>query len=139
MYYSWRPPHKEVILYGEKKCLKFFSQRDLMMCGLPTYLHVALNNRPNSLASSYGSISTLRMQWRQTRCCRCSTCYTTFPAPPRNYVYKHAPHFFPAQTYLVCAPPVLSPDWRHWLLITLDEFTLLKQFIYNWISKNKLN
>ena len=35
-------------------------------------------------------------QWRQTRCCRCSTCYTTFPAPPRNYVYKHAPHFCPA-------------------------------------------
>ena len=32
-----------------------------MMCGLPTYLHVALNNRPNSLASSYGSISTLWM------------------------------------------------------------------------------
>ena len=35
-------------------------------------------------------------QWRQTRCCPCSTCYTTFPAPPRIYVYKHAPHFCPA-------------------------------------------
>ena len=37
------------------------------------------------------------MHWCQTRCCCCSTCYTTFlPHPPQNYAYKHAPHFSPA-------------------------------------------
>ena len=41
--------------------------------------------------------SNANMHWCQTRCCCCSTCYTTFlPHPPQNYVYKHAPHFGPA-------------------------------------------
>ena len=25
----------------------------------------------------------------------------------------------PPRTYLVCAPPVLSPVWRYWLLLTI--------------------
>ena len=39
------------------------------------------------------------IQWHQTSCCLCCTCYTTFSAPPR--------------TYLLRATPPLCPNWRH--------------------------
>ena len=36
--------HKEVILYEKKKMFEvFFTKRSYDVCGLPTYLHVALN------------------------------------------------------------------------------------------------
>ena len=33
---------------------------------------------------------------RQTSCCPCSTCYTTFSAPPRNYLHNCGTLFCPA-------------------------------------------
>ena len=64
------------------------------------------------------------VQWRQTRCCPCSTCYTTFPAPPRIYVYKHAPHFCPAPNlFSMCTTgfkPRLAP-----------LYTLLQMILHN--------
>ena len=38
----------------------------------------------------------LHFHRRQTSCCTCSTCYTTFSAPPRNYIHKCGTLFCPA-------------------------------------------
>ena len=36
----------------------------------------------------------------------------------------------PPRTYLVCAPPVLIPDWRHWLLIkVVCKFGTISQIL----------
>ena len=85
-------------------------------------------------------------QWLQTRCCHCSTCYTTFPAPPRNYVYKHAAHFCPVPNlFSMCTTgfkPQLAPlciimyNFRYIIRITnlTDIIPYLKRF--NTTPKN---
>ena len=38
--------------------------------------------------------------------------------PRPEIMYKNMFHISaPPRTYLVCATPVLSPDWRHWIFL----------------------
>ena len=48
-------------------------------------------------------------QWRQTGCCLCCTCYTTFSAPPRNYIHKCATLFCPAPNLFTTCNTAFMP------------------------------
>ena len=48
-------------------------------------------------------------QWRQTSFCLCCTCYTTFSAPPRNYIHKCATLFCPAPNLFTTCNTAFMP------------------------------
>ena len=51
----------------------------------------------------------MHVQWRQTSCCFCCTCYTTFSAPPRNYIHKCATLFCPAPNLFTTCNTAFMP------------------------------
>ena len=73
-------------------------------------------------------LSYMHLQWRQTSCCRCSTCTTTFSAPPRIYIYKCSTFSDPPQTYSYTCTTALEPglvistvDRSKWFIIASDN------------------
>ena len=47
---------------------------------------------------------------RQTSCCTCSTCYTTFSAPPRNYIHRCATLFCPVSNLFTMCNTAFMPQ-----------------------------
>ena len=73
-------------------------------------------------------------QWRQTSCCLCCTCYTTFSAPPRNYIHKCAALFCPAPNlFTTCNTafmPRLAPLHMHRFQKNTDGLPEIVVFIF---------
>ena len=59
-------------------------------------------------------------------------CATPLFLPRSKIMYTNMLHISaPPRKYLVCAPPVLSPDWRHWLLaIMFNQLVCLLQMSF---------
>ena len=70
---------------------------------ITTLMYINMGSR-NELCITI--LSYMHLQWRQTSCCRCSTCTTTFSAPPRIYIYKGA---ILASAASAVALPVFQP------------------------------
>ena len=83
--------------------------------------------------------TNMKKQWHQTSCCLCCTCYTTFSAPPRNYIHKCATLFCPAPNLFTTCNTAFMPQLAPLIINILQKFKItLVIILKNPITHNSV-